>query len=110
MHGALPSNRKRNVKNTGAAPTHLKVTSAFQRPWLSRPRVLYIPFSVRPHGHNFAFSLLGSYQYSNPRRLRSPREPRRTKCAHSRARLKKECSRNLRPEVTTVSAKMANLP
>ena len=46
MHGALPSNRKRNVKNTGAAPTHLKVTSAFQRPWLSRPRVLYIPFSV----------------------------------------------------------------
>ena len=36
-----------NVENTGAAPAHSKVTPLFQSPWLSRPRVLYIPFSVR---------------------------------------------------------------
>src|ERR1035441_10168686 len=36
-----------NVENTGAAPRHLKVTSVFLSQWLSRPRVLYIPFSVR---------------------------------------------------------------
>jgi hypothetical protein len=37
-----------NVKNTGAAPRTSKVSPAIQRPGLSRPRVLYIPFSVRP--------------------------------------------------------------
>src|ERR1022692_3652290 len=36
-----------NVENTGAAPTHFKVSSVSQSHWLSRPRVLYIPFSVR---------------------------------------------------------------
>src|ERR1019366_1780511 len=65
---------------------------------------------VRPHGHSFVFSLSGSYQYSNPLRLRTPREPRKTKRAVNRARVKKECARILRPEVTTVSAKMANRP
>ena len=40
-----------NVENTGAAPTHSKVTPVSQSPWLSRPRVLYIPFSVRRKEH-----------------------------------------------------------
>ena len=60
--------------------------------------------------NHFAFSLSGSYQYSNPLRLRSPREPRKTKRAVNRAKVKKECARIFRPEVTTVSAKITNFP
>src|ERR1022692_1457473 len=55
-----------------------------------------------PQSHSLDFSLSGSYQYSNPLRLRTPREPRKTKRAVNRARVKKECARILRPEVTTV--------
>src|SRR5262245_47562796 len=65
---------------------------------------------VRPHCHNFAFFLSGSYQYSNPRRLRSAREPQKNKRVDNRIKANMECARNLRPEVTTVSAGIINRP
>ena len=68
------------------------------------------PANVRPHRHSFVFSLSGSYQYSNPCRLRSPREPRITRRVTSLVMLQREYARALRPEVTTVSARMTNRP
>ena len=35
-----------NVENTGAAPTHFKVSTVFQSTSLSPPRVLYIPLKL----------------------------------------------------------------
>ena len=57
-----------NVENTGAAPTHFKVSSVSQSHWLSRPRVLYIPFSVRTNGTGEIISgrvIAGGLQLSN---------------------------------------------